>query len=369
MKKTKVCYVLPQYSASPTTNAGHLVELIEDVGKTLDMAVFIEQSLKPPVVKNVSLIHLARCKFLPFRLLERFLVFTYFRMRGYKIFYVHFSFWSAIIAGIVRQIFGGKTFVWNCGQMKEMLRSWPEKLTFRLMLRVIDILVTCNQLMKEYYPRHFRIRSERIKVMFNWVNLERFDKNLRLRASAIRKKLNISTKNVVLFVHWLSERKGSRRIPDIVRAVLKMQPDTTFVIIGEGPDYSWVNNEIQRLDLENKVRIVGGISNFDIQSYFAMSDVFMMPSVIEEFGRVMLESMAMGVPIVCMQAIGPRAILTKKQQEFMVPQGDIALFAEKIALLLRETALRMQLINEGFERVKNFDKKIISKRFIEIVTS
>jgi len=262
---------------------------------------------------------------------------------------VHYSYFSAILAGFVCRFTGAKSFVWYCEQKNLYKKNC---LTFRLAIRMIQKVVTCTKLMAGYYHEVFKVSKNKLSVMHNWISVP---KTLAVRVSHERK--------TVLFVHWLSPRKGSEYLPDIVNATLA-KIDCDFVIIGNGPDFRHLKEAFKA---ESRVKMLGAVPNHQAISYYKRADVFIMPSREEEFGRVLIEAMAAGTPIVAMETLGTEAVLNNEQKKFVVKQGDIDDFSDKIVSLLKNSDLRNDISRIGFEHVKHFDKKLSVEKFLEIV--
>lgn len=346
----KLVFVLPEYDENSSTHFNYIIDLLEEVSSEMDILLFIEYGRKKPDISRIQRVYLQKMQIKGLNLIERFLVFLWFRMCGYKRFYVHYSYFSAIIAGLISRFTFAKSFAWYCEQ-KNLYSGG--KFAFKAAIRCIQKIVTCTDLMAGYYNEFFKIKKSKIAVMHNWVDLNKLT----------CKKDQGSTIKTILFVHWLSPRKGSEYLSDIIMKTFDKFPNCKFVIVGDGPDYKKLRAEFAGQNVE----FVGVVPNSRISKYFCMADVFIMPSREEEFGRVLLEAMAFGVPIVAMETFGTRAVLNNEQKKFMVKQGDIEDFSDKVVKLLKNDALREELSRTGYLHVRNFDQHISAQKFIEIV--
>jgi len=372
----KLCYILDIYDISTSSHYFHLYELIEEIGKTVDLSLIVAEAKSQPIFKNIKNIYIQKITRTPLKLAERLLVLAYMRAKGYKKIYVHYSFFSAIVASIITKIFGGKTYYWNCGLIGNYMTRWKLDFTtiknkilndymFSLTLKIIDYLVTGTQSMADYYSKNFGIDNERIKVIPNWVNLSRFNPK-RYDKKHLRKVFGIDENTkVVLFIHWLSQRKGAQYIPEIAKNVIKDIPKVLFIVVGDGPYKSRLEHDIRRLDLTNAIKLVGPIPNREIARYFALGDVFILPSEEEGFPRVLLECMAMGVPFVVMDVGGVKDILTERQRDFMVQRKCLEAFIKKTIMLLKNESVRKELAFEGFRQVQKYEIKNVARIFVE----
>lgn len=121
---------------------------------------------------------------------------------------------------------------------------------------------------------------------------------------AARIELNItSDKFVVLFVGRLVEVKG---IKELIQAAVKL-PRITFIIIGDGPLATYVQ---QISDKNPNIQFMGKIVNRELVVYYSAADVLIVPSTHEEgFGRVILEALSCGLPVIGANRGGIKEIL------------------------------------------------------------
>lgn len=363
--KEKLVYIVPRIDRRISSHYFHLYELLEKAGENLEIFLFAEKGKGGVNFKNVNKIYIQKLNFLPLRLLERILVFIYLNLIGYKKFYVHISLGSSIIASLLTKIFGGETFFWHCGQIDVYEKETGRKnWLFRWNLKLIDFLVTANKGMKNYYCKKFATPEKKIKILPGWVNIERFKKLSSEKTSFLKRKLKIGNKKVILFVHRLSPRKGSRYLPDIIEETIKKSKDLIFVIVGGGPDKQWLKKELEKRKLLKNVRLIGWASNRQIPYYFKLADCFIMPSREEELGRVQLETMAAGIPLVVFETIGSKNILSKKQKQTMIKNGNTKKFSKAIIYVLEN---KKGLREEGFKQLSKHSLVKIKEEFIQLI--
>jgi len=370
--------VLPEYSSDASSHLYHTWELVEELSHRLKLFIFIEKAKEPPGLKSADYIYIQKFNLLPLRLIERFIVFLWARLRGYREFYVHISHFSAILAAMVARHSGGRVYYWYCGlrsvsvdQQRKMGAKIRQKLfneyAFRFNLKVVNFLVTGTPSMANYYWQNFGISMRKIKVIPNSINLARFQSGNHNPAE-FKKEMGITENNkMVLFVHWLSERKGAHYLAAIIKEVTAKIPNAVFIIVGDGPYRGKLIQEINDTGLDKYVKLTGGVPNAEIAKYYAIADLFIMPSTDEGFPRVLLEAMAMGVPFVATDVGGVRDILTKRQMEFITPVGDVAAFNQKVINLLGDDKLREELKAEGLRKVAEFDRQAVAELFYAMI--
>lgn len=115
-----------------------------------------------------------------------------------------------------------------------------------------------------------------------------------------------------------------------------------FLIGGKGPDTKIYENMINELGLRDKVVLVGRISDEDVASYYAVADVFCMPSIekSEAFGVAQLEAMSVGTPVVSTRIVGSGVPWVNKD-------GESGIVCEPKSAESLSSALRLILENDG----------------------
>lgn len=356
----KLVFVLPEYDENSSTHFSHTLDLIDETGKYVDILLFIEYGKSSPVLKNVKKTYCQRFTFPVFSFTERFLCFLWFRICGFKNFYVHYSYWSGIIGGLVYRLTGGRFYYWHCeayssygGDKKWLDLRWKifDDLPLKFCLIFCSFLVTGTKSMADFYSKVFHVPLGKIKILPNSINLACFN------AGDVKKK-----KNQVLFVHWLAPRKGADLLPLIISQCLRKNANLFFVIIGDGPLFGSLKNELG----ENPhVEMTGVLSNQGVKKYIAESELLIMPSRQEGFPRVILEAMALGTAFVSTDVGGVRDIVPYSCH--LVDPNDIDGFAKNILRIISDSNLRDNLIKSCSQKVKEFSHVEVAKIFVSLI--
>ena len=370
----KLCYVLPQYDARSSEHFFHIYELIDNVSQLIDLFLVVERAASPPPFKAIRNTYVLRFSKSILGFIERFIMFTIIRFKGYRMFYVHQSYSSAIASALVTRLFRGQTLYWHCGPKKDYMSKWAlnmkaikaklfDDYAFLASIWLVTFLVTGSETMRHYYAINFGLPKAKIKVMPNWVNLKRFDTSKYNREQA-RQELHLETnQKVVLFVHWISPRKGAQHLARIALEVRRSIPDVLFLIVGTGPYMETLKREITENGLEDSFRLVGSVPNREISKYYAVADLLIMPSEEEGFPRVILEAMAAGVPFVATDVGSMMEITTESQKPYVITRDNIPAFIDSVVRLLENNKLRAELASEGINRVKEFSLEKVTQIF------
>jgi len=354
----KVCFIIPEYNENTSDHFYHHYELLKELSEKLDIFLIAEKSN----IRKINLgkkSYVQKFKFLPLRFLESFLIVLWSRILGYKTFYTHYCYIGAINTGIVSRVFGGVSYYWNCAMNWLFKQSTLSGLGYKLSLKTSHYLVTGSEEMKKGYSENYNLSLEKIKVIPNWINLDRFKPT-----KAQIKKSKLQT---ILFVHWLSKRKGADMIVPIISHLKAHINNFKLLVIGEGPYREKLLEEIKENKLSKKIEILGAVPNKDLGEYYAKVDIFIMPSMEEGFPRVLLETMAMGIPYVATNVGAVKELSPETAQRFLVKSGDVEKFAHKIEILLTDEKLYNKFKKEELEKVKEYSLDRIVDKFIELI--
>jgi len=149
---------------------------------------------------------------------------------------------------------------------------------------------------------------------------------------------------ILLCVGRLSYEKGH---VDLLRAFPKIRAlmddsRLQLVLVGEGPERRRIEELCRRLNLSDVVTLAG--QQHEIDSYYAIADIFLLPSLSEGCPNVLLEAMAAGVPVVATAVGGVPEVATSGRDAILVKKHDQAGLACAAVELLKNRALRDRLV-------------------------
>lgn len=153
---------------------------------------------------------------------------------------------------------------------------------------------------------------------------------------------------VVTFLGRITFQKGPEYFIEAAAKVLKRTNGVHFVMAGSGDMMNRAIRHVARLGISDRFHFTGFLRGTDVQKMFALSDVYVMPSVSEPFGISPLEAMRTGVPSVISKQSGAAEVL---RYAFKVDFWDVDAMADKIYGLLQYPALARFAAREGFDEV------------------
>lgn len=219
----------------------------------------------------------------------------------------------------------------------------------RWSLRAADQVITvCRPFADELQSRG--VSRDRIHVQH--MPIRPFEPIVPEQVVTLRTQLAIkSDARVILSVGRLSSEKGHA---DLIRAfqVLRERIPTIparLVLVGDGPERSNLISLCQRFNLGADVTLVG--HQDDVKPYYAMADVFVLPSHSEGSPNVLLEAMSMGIPVVATRVGGIPEIATDQKDALLIEESDLSALADAIARVLEDQELRERLKRAGRQSI------------------
>lgn len=173
----------------------------------------------------------------------------------------------------------------------------------------------------------------------------------------------------LLFTGFLIKRKGVNHLLDALALLPDDVPPYRLVIVGEGPEEADLRAQVQALGLHAKVEFAGFQSQTVVQDWMRRARVFVLPSLEEGQGVVLLEALASGTPVVASDVDGIRDVITP-DVGCRVPVANAHALAVGIEMMLRTDAATWQAMSHAarLRAVDVYDWDTIAVRFVEIYT-
>lgn len=160
----------------------------------------------------------------------------------------------------------------------------------------------------------------------------------------------------------LTEQKGYPYLLDAFRRV-RDERQAELWILGEGDQRSTIESRIEELGLVENVSLLGFRNN--PFKFMAAADVFVLSSLWEGFGNVIVEAMACGTPVVATDCPhGPGEIITHEKNGLLVPPADSDALSNALLRVLRDQSLKEQLTENGKERARDFHASKIGQQYL-----
>jgi starch synthase len=307
---------------------------------------------------------------------------------------VHCHTWYAQFAGIIAKLCYGIPLVITTHSL-EPLRPWKREQLGRgydasswvekTAIEMADAVIAVSNETKEDVLKYFNVDEEKIKVIYNGINLEEYV--VTKETSTLEKYGVDKLKPYVLFVGRITKQKG---IIHLVNAIKYIDPDTQVVLCAGAPDTPEIAREMEdsvnavKKTRDNVIWIDKMLDKKEVIQLYSHADVFCCPSIYEPFGIINIEAMACQTAVVASAVGGIKEVVVDGETGILVTleQQNIAPFepidpekfskdlAEGINKLINNKELRETMAKNGRKRVEDFfDWVAIAKQVEELYKS
>lgn len=247
---------------------------------------------------------------------------------------------SYIISSRIRKNFKHLVVSWHSDIVRQKWAlSIYRPLIHKFLAQADRILVSNKNLIdsSEFLP-DYKSKCEVIPIGANlsWLN----ESNNRIDSvSRIKEKYGIP---LILFVGRLVYYKGVNYLIDAISKI----PAASLVIIGSGPLEKGLNNQIIRLNLQDRIHILPEVDEETLHSYYEACDIFVLPSIekSETYGIVQIEAMACGKPVICTELnTGTSFVNQHEKTGIVVPPRNSQLLSNAIMKLIENPEYKIEL--------------------------
>ena len=163
----------------------------------------------------------------------------------------------------------------------------------------------------------------------------------------------LKNKRILLFAGRVGKEKNIGFLLKILPNIIVKYPDIILLIAGDGPDLEYYQSEAKKLGIDKHCVFSGYFDRRDLALVYAISDVFVFPSLTDTQGLVTLEAMLSGTPVVGIGVLGTLAIMGGDNGGFMV-KNDAAEFTGRVLELLGDPELYRQKSLEAKKHARSW---------------
>lgn len=193
------------------------------------------------------------------------------------------------------------------------------------------------------------VSSKKIFVLHNGIDFDRFNKIASNKAILPGKEI------IIGLVCRLEPQKGISYLLLAMRTILAKFPNTKLEIVGDGSLRQELEEFSKKLGISNSVKFFGKFA--DVIPFYKRMNIFVLPSIYEGFGIVLLEAMAAGVPVVATNVDGIKEVVTDGKNGVLVKPKDPDAIADAVIKLIENDKLSERLVMAGYRRAESFDMK------------
>jgi glycosyltransferase involved in cell wall biosynthesis len=166
-------------------------------------------------------------------------------------------------------------------------------------------------------------------------------------------------------IAYVGRLERYKQVDLLLRAVAKLGdrfPDARLDIIGRGADRERLEGVAREVGVQDRTHFTGFVSDAERDRLLARARVCVCPSAKEGWGLTVIESNALGTPVVATDAPGLRDSVDDGETGFLVPDGDVDAFARQIAALLSDDELGPRMSRTALEWSRRFDWDLAANR-------
>ena len=275
---------------------------------------------------------------------------------------IHAHDWLPYLAGIAAKELTGKPLVVHV-HATSYDRGDEKHIDTRILdietrgMLAADRVVTVSNLTRSIVINKYHIDPSKVVTVHNAVDFSGRE-NLSVERGVKDK--------VVTFLGRITFQKGPEYFIEAAAKVLKRTDNVRFVMAGSGDMMNRCIKYVARLGISDRFHFTGFLRGKDVQKMFALSDVYIMPSVSEPFGISPLEAMRTNVPSIISHQSGAAEIL---KYAFKVDFWDVDAMADCIFGLLKYPALSSFAAKQGYDEVNRLKWNVATAKLKTIYES
>ncbi|MEW6444868.1 MAG: glycosyltransferase [Pseudomonadota bacterium] len=169
---------------------------------------------------------------------------------------------------------------------------------------------------------------------------------------------------MLLFVGRLAFEKNIEFLIEMFSVVLQERPDACLVLAGEGPAEGRLRKQVERLGIAGQVRFVGYLPRDGaLQALYRAANAFVFSSTTETQGLVLIEALALGLPVVAVAEMGTRDIVREGEGCLVAPH-EVEGFAHRVLELLGHPHLASQLAARAIIAADEWEEDRVAERLV-----
>lgn len=218
-------------------------------------------------------------------------------------------------------------------------------------------VVVVSQPFRKLLAEKTGFNINRIDVIPNFIDTDYFDPNFTSTLNGLENS------KIIFTVCHHSYKKRLDRLLEAFKIVAEQFPEWKLIIGGNGDETNILKAKTKELNLQDKVSFVGFLTKEQVKDYMKKANIFVLPSDVETFGVVVIEAMAMGLPVVATASGGPEDIVTK-ETGIIVERNS-----ESLAKGIIEVIFNYGFYNKVKIRsyvVNNFSGQTVASKYIKL---
>jgi len=243
-------------------------------------------------------------------------------------------------------------------------QPWRET---RWLFRHVDRYIAISKHVRDFYAKQGLLRGRNVSIVYNGVDVQDLERRARREEQPEGSRWRVG-----MFGRMI-EYKGHEFFIEVAARTLRRRADVEFIVHGPVPqpgDEDWpycdlIHRRLAELGLHDHVSLAGAYT--DVAAVMRDTDVVLCCSPYDNFGRILFEAMACGVPVVAFDVGGMAEVASDGVNCLLVPNRDTDAMADAVVRLLSDRALRERIIRGGRETASRlFDYRANASRVLAL---
>ncbi|WP_213348407.1 glycosyltransferase [Candidatus Vampirococcus lugosii] len=223
----------------------------------------------------------------------------------------------------------------------------------------VNLYIAVSNAIKKAILQKTKYDNNKVKVLYNFVDLDKFKKIENFDIETERKKYSLDKNDFVIgFASRLNEAKGWKEFVNSAKNLIKKGYDIKFLVAGDGPDKEKLLEEIKGI---SNIQYIGYVNN--MVSFYNILDCFVFPSHREALPMTILEVNGIGIPLVASNISGINEIMMDNKNSLLFEKQNVEDLIKSIIKLYEDLNLRNDLIKNGLEEVRKYS---LEKYLVEL---
>lgn len=222
--------------------------------------------------------------------------------------------------------------------------------------RLNDLIIANSNATRQFHQRVNRVRQDKIVTIHPFIDTDKFCEPEPHMYRAIRRQWRFPAEaRVIVVAGDVVPHKGHTWLFQALPELTKAFPDLRVVLVGRFRRGESCTDRLRQFlidqQLFKRVKWIGRRNN--MQEMLGAADLVVIPSTVEAFGMVALESMSVGTPVIATNTGGLTELITHHQNGILVPPRNPQSLVQAVSRLLRDTGLREQLRVGGQRMIRD----------------
>ncbi len=275
---------------------------------------------------------------------------------------IHAHDWLTYSAGVAAKKISGKPLVvhMHATEFDRSGENYNENVyeIERKGMAEADRVITVSNLTRNIVIERYHIDPDKVITVHNAVEPPE-------KTELVDAQKHVKEK-IVTFLGRITFQKGPEYFIEAAQKVLERDKNVRFVMAGTGDMMEKMIRRVAKLKISSHFHFTGFLKGENVDRMFAMSDVYVMPSVSEPFGISPLEAMRSNVPVIISKQSGVAEVLNHVMK---VDFWDVDAMADAIYGLLHYKSMSEMTVANGTEEVNNLKWESAARKVADIYES